>query len=114
MDAALTAFNWMQDHLAENGQTRAQARPTCPAGHAHPAICQNRRGFLYLVCPAISKRFEESFSPRGARSADCGPSGLAAQGPSDGRHYAVPIAAIWLLYRAAMACGWLALYCAAS
>ncbi|MBV9823122.1 MAG: hypothetical protein JO144_12865 [Actinobacteria bacterium] len=52
LDAARTAFNWLQDYLAENGETRGQARPACPAGHAHPAICQEQDGGLYLVCPA--------------------------------------------------------------
>jgi hypothetical protein len=52
LDMARSTFDWVQDYLAENGDTRAQARPACPAGHAHPAICQIHDNGLYLVCPS--------------------------------------------------------------
>ncbi len=55
LDMARSTFNWLQDYLAENGDTRAQARPACPAGHAHPAICQIHGDGLYLVCPGDLK-----------------------------------------------------------
>lgn len=55
LDMARSTFDWMQDYLAENGDTRTQARPACPAGHAHPAICQIHGDGLYLVCPGDLK-----------------------------------------------------------
>jgi hypothetical protein len=52
LDAAVTVFDRVQDYLAENGPTRAEARPQCRPGHAHPAMCQRRDSSLVLVCPA--------------------------------------------------------------
>lgn len=51
LDAVVTAFNYVQDYLAENGPTRAKARPACRPGHAHPAICQRRDETVVIVCP---------------------------------------------------------------
>jgi hypothetical protein len=51
LDAVVTAFNYVQDYLAENGPTRAEARPTCRPGHAHPGICQRRDDAIVIVCP---------------------------------------------------------------
>jgi hypothetical protein len=51
LDAVVTAFNYVQDYLAENGPTRAEARPACRPGHAHPAICQRRDDAVVIVCP---------------------------------------------------------------
>src|ERR1700712_2618825 len=51
LDAVVTAFNYVQDYLAENGPTRAEARPACRPGHAPPAICQRRYDAVMIVCP---------------------------------------------------------------
>lgn len=51
LDAAVTIFDRVQDYLAENGPTRAEARPQCRPGHAHPALCERRDSSLVLVCP---------------------------------------------------------------
>jgi hypothetical protein len=51
LDAVVTAFDYVQDYLAENGPTRAEARPACRPGHAHPAICQRRDDAVVIVCP---------------------------------------------------------------
>lgn len=51
LDAVVTAFNYVQDYLAENGPMRAEARPVCRPGHAHPAICQRRDDAVVIVCP---------------------------------------------------------------
>jgi hypothetical protein len=51
LEAAVTVFDHLQDHLVENGATRGEARPACRPGHAHPASCQRRDDNLLLVCP---------------------------------------------------------------
>jgi hypothetical protein len=51
LDAVVTAFDYVQDYLAENGPSRAEARPTCRPGHAHPAMCQRRDDAVVIVCP---------------------------------------------------------------
>ncbi|MDQ2956316.1 MAG: hypothetical protein M3Y42_05060 [Actinomycetota bacterium] len=51
LDVAVTVFDRVQDYLAENGPTRAEARPRCRPGHAHPAMFHRRESSLVLVCP---------------------------------------------------------------
>jgi hypothetical protein len=52
LDAVVTAFDYVQDYLAENGLTRGEARPACRSGHAHPAICQRWDDAVVIVCPS--------------------------------------------------------------
>lgn len=51
LDAAVTVFDYMQEHLAENGPTRGEARPACRPGHAHPSSCRRQEDSVVLICP---------------------------------------------------------------
>lgn len=47
----MTALNYVQDYLTEDGPTQAEARPACRPDHTHPAICQRRGDAVVIVCP---------------------------------------------------------------
>lgn len=51
LDGAVTVFDHVQDHLAEERSTWGEARPACRPGHAHPASCRHRGDHLVLICP---------------------------------------------------------------
>jgi hypothetical protein len=50
-DAVVHAFDWVQDYLAENWVSRAEARPRCLPGHLHPAMCRRQADTVVLICP---------------------------------------------------------------
>jgi hypothetical protein len=54
LDAAVTVFDYVQEHLAEEGPARGEARPACRPGHAHPASCRRQEDAVVLVCPRDS------------------------------------------------------------
>jgi hypothetical protein len=62
LQAAVDAFDRAQVSLAENGTTRAQARPPCRPGHSHPAICQVVDDVVVLLCPQDMTILQQVFS----------------------------------------------------
>jgi hypothetical protein len=62
LQAAVDAFDRAQVSLAEDGATRAQARPPCRTGHGHPAICQVVDDVVVLLCPKDMTVLQQVFS----------------------------------------------------
>lgn len=50
-NVVMTAFDLLQQELAETTPFRSQARPACRPGHAHPATCEELDNVVALVCP---------------------------------------------------------------
>ena len=56
-DLLVSIADGIQEHIAEQAQTWAQARPPCP-GHRHPAVARVIDGTAWWTCPARQTRLK--------------------------------------------------------